>query len=355
LASVGPLPEAHRRYADIAHLALASWGLERDTATTLLKLRENAVFAVQTEDTPRFVLRIHRQGYHTDIALRSELRWMIALNNHGISTPKVIPTIDGDLIASVAFDLATPYQCDLLSWVSGQPLGSIEQHSAQTSVLSERAYYLLGREAARVHRHGEVWEPSPDFQRHRWDEEGCLGKGGIWGYFGDLQSLERRDRELLIRAADIARVRLSEYGKSRQRFGLIHGDLVPENVLIEGERCTLIDFDDCGFGWFMYEIANAVFFFCGSDRFVPALRAVVRGYRQERALTDEDLLILDVMLFMRGATVLAWLHTRRETELWKAIESSVTQVTLALAARLTGELEGGMSASLQIELPETML
>jgi Putative homoserine kinase type II (protein kinase fold) len=333
--TVSESPAALGLYTEIARLALAAWGLERETALKLVKLRENAVFAVGI-NIPRYVLRIHRRGYHTDGALRSELQWMTVLGAHGIATPKVIPTTGGDLIARVELDIATAYQCDLLAWVSGQPLGTIEQQTTQSVAVNERAYYLLGREAGKVHRHGEVWQPGPQFQRHRWDEEGCLGKSGNWGYFGDLPSLNERDRSLLIRAADLARKRLAVFGKSGQRFGLIHGDLVPENVLIEGERCTLIDFDDSGFGWFAYEIANAVFFLCGSDSFAPALAALVRGYRAERELTDEDLDMLDVMLFMRGAAVLAWLHTRRETELWKAIEPYVTDVTRALATRLTG-------------------
>ncbi len=39
------------------------------------------------------------------------------------------------------------------------------------------------------------------------------------------------------------------------------------NLLIDGDRVTLIDFDDCGFGWFMYDFAAAISFFETIRRF----------------------------------------------------------------------------------------
>jgi Ser/Thr protein kinase RdoA (MazF antagonist) len=335
----------------IAQSALASWGIAHDATLRLLKHRENAVFAVDIDDKPAHVLRVHRRGYHTDAALRSELTWMTALNDHGIPTPRVTPTRQGDFLTLIpASDGAGPFQCDLLSWVAGVPLGNIENKSFGKEEFIERAYEQVGRLAAQVHLHSEQWRPAEPVHRHSWDEEGCCGEDAVWGYYGDLDTLSPPERALLNRAVLVARQRLAEFGKTDDRFGLIHADLVPENVLIDGEACTLIDFDDAGFGWYLADIAIAVFFQVGTASFAPALSAMLRGYRQVRHLPAAHLRMLDVMLFLRGLAVLGWIKTRGETDTAKQIKQSVTEITLSLAANLTGEPDPAY-LNVQFELP----
>jgi len=352
VSMVGPSPAL----VSIAQSALPSWGIGHDASLRLLKYRENAVFAVDIDDRPTHVLRVHRRGYHDNAALRSELLWMTALNDHGIPTPRVIPTRQGNFLTLVAApDGGGPFQCDLLSWVKGVPLGSIESKSFGKEEFIERAYEKVGRLAAQVHLHSEQWRPVEPVRRHRWDEEGCFGTGAVWGFYGDLATLTVAERALLDRAVIIARPRLAAFGKSGDRFGLIHADLVPENVLMDGETCTLIDFDDAGFGWYLADIAIAVFFQVGSASFAPALRAMLRGYRQVRRLPAGDLHMLDVMLFLRGLAVLGWIKTRGETETAKQIRQSVTAIALSLAASLTGDLINTTQLNVQLDIPSHAL
>jgi len=349
---VGPSPAL----VGVARSALPSWGIAPDANLRLLKYRENAVFAVDIDGKPTHVLRVHRRGYHTDAALRSELLWMTALNDHGIPTPRVMPTGQGDLITRVtATDKAGQFQCDLLSWVAGVPLGSIESKSFGKEEFIERAYEQVGRLAAQVHLHSEQWRPAEPVHRHSWDEEGCLGRAAVWGYYGDLDALTAPERALLHRGAIVARQRLAEVGKPGDRFGLIHADLVPENVLIDGEACTLIDFDDAGFGWYLSDIAIAVFFQVGTASFAPALHAMLRGYGQVRHLPAGDLHMLDVMLFLRGLAVLGWIKTRGETETAKQIKQSVTEIALSIAANLSGDPVRNMDLNFKFELPITRI
>jgi Ser/Thr protein kinase RdoA (MazF antagonist) len=257
------------------------------------------------------------------------------LNNEGVRTPQIIPTKAADLITRVSLaESSSLYQCDLQSWVVGRPLGQIEEQAFGDQLFIDRVYEVVGRMAAQVHLHSEAWRLPADFRRSSWDEEGCLGREAIWGYYASLDTLTLDQRRILGDACNVARQRLADFGKSAGRYGLIHGDLIPENVLLDGERCTLIDFDDAGFGWYVAEIAVAVFFQAGTSSFGPALRAMIRGYRQVRELPDSEVAMLDVMLFLRGIAVMGWVRTRAETHTAKTLRPLVTHTSLMLAERL---------------------
>jgi len=68
---------------------------------------------------------------------------------------------------------------------------------------------------------------------------------------------------------------------------------------------------------------------------------MLHGYHQVRALSADDLRMLDVMLFLRGVAVLGWIKTRRETDTAEQIRSSVTEIALNLAAVITRDTDNG--------------
>ena len=111
---------------------------------------------------------------------------------------------------------------------------------------------------------------------------------------------------------------LAAYGQSADRFGLIHADMRLANLLVDGSDTVLLDFDDCGFGWFMYDLAAALSFIETSPD-VPALQqAWLDAYTALRSLTDADRAIIPAMILLRRMVLLAWIGTHGETELAQA-------------------------------------
>jgi len=308
-------PETQARaYEVLARQALALWDLQ-GAALAPVKLRENAVFRVEDAGGRRYALRIHRHGYHSDAELRSELQWMQALAAAGIAVPRVLPSAAGRLHERVAA-AAVPEarQVDLFEWIAGEPIGAAGEALAAGTGEVRALFEQMGALCARVHDQSAAWQPPPGFVRHRWDAEGLTGEQPFWGRFWELGALAPAERELILAGRARVHEALLACGKAPARYSLIHADLTPDNVMARDGELLLIDFDDAGWGWHLFELATALYFHVGEPYYAAALEALVAGYRRHRPLAEDDLARLPVFLAARGFTYLGWVHTRSETE-----------------------------------------
>lgn len=321
------------QYQQLAELVLPEWGLENATLS-MVKMRENAVFKLETAEGNKRVLRIHRAGYHSDDALRSELQWIQALAEEGIETPRVMPTKSGQLFVAPDSKLAgLPRQIDMFAWVDGEQLGSVEEGLAGDINIQQNNYRTIGALAANVHNLSSGWQAPTGFNRHAWDVDGLTGEQPFWGRFWELEALSKTERALMIKTRDKVRQDLTAYGQSPQNYSMIHADMVPENVLVDGQHTRLIDFDDAGFGWHLFEIATSLYFYHGEACFDQLLQAFVEGYRSQRTLSDEDLEKLPLFMLARGTTYLGWVHTRKETETAQELTPMMVELACGLADR----------------------
>ena len=338
-ASIG---EQARRLTVLARAALGRRGIEAEKLE-LIKYRENAVFKVSTAGGT-YALRIHRAGYHSDAELRSELQWMQALLADGFAVPVLVPLGSGALFEPVAVDgVPEARQTDLFEWCAGTPLGSVEQGTAAGGGDLRRTFRTIGVLAARLHDQASRWVPSAGFVRHAWDADGLVGEQPYWGRFWDLAALGEAERRLIRRTRDAARVDLAALGKGPEAYGLIHADFCPENLLVDGEQVRLLDFDDAGYGWHLFEIATSLYFVRPEPHFQDVEAALIEGYRTRRSLDAVALRSLPLFYAARGLTYLGWVHTRQETE--TARELTPTLITLACdaAERYLSVRDGGVA------------
>ncbi|WP_432168345.1 phosphotransferase enzyme family protein [Streptomyces sp. bgisy031] len=323
------------RLARLAQAACSLWDLGEIPVVSLIKCRENAVFQVADAAGRRHVMRVHRAGYHTPEALESELRWMSELRGAGVATPAVVPDRDGHLFRHVTCDdVPDGRLVDVLTWVAGRPLGSLEDGVGDTESAAA-AFRETGRLMARLHDHAEHWQRPAGFTRHAWDLEGLLGETPLWGRFWELAVLDAEQRSLVLAARDLARADLLDFGDTADRYGLIHADFLPENLLVDADDSAavhLIDFDDAGFGWHLFDIATSLFVAVGEPGFDTLLDAFAAGYRTERDLPDEHLTRLPLFFLLRGLTYLGWLHTRQETDTARELTPVMVEAVTALAA-----------------------
>jgi Ser/Thr protein kinase RdoA (MazF antagonist) len=327
--------------ANLRQLALAAlslWGKQAQDIR-LVKMRENAVFQVHDRQGGKFAMRIHREGYHTDDALRSELQWIAALKRSGVDVPTVVPAEDGSLLVTASGPGAeVPRRIDLFEWIDGRPLGTSERGLDESVRDVERTYRTVGSLMATLHNHAGGWVRPTGFQRRSWDLQGLVGEQPLWGRFWELAALKSTERDLLTRARDRVRRELGALaGRSDRhlRFGLIHADFVPENLLLTADgQVKLIDFDDSGYGWHMFDVATALYFIQEGPSYATAKASLIEGYRAHRNLPGEWLDTLPVFMTARGFTYLGWAHTRPLTEEGLAILPHVIRLACDQADRL---------------------
>lgn len=324
----------------LAAVALRSWR-RQPREISLVKMRENAVFRVVDEQGDAFALRIHRQGYHDDDALGAELQWMAALRQDGIEVPRVVPAHDGRLFVSVdSEECPGARQVDLFEWIDGRALGTSEAGLRGELADVGRTYRVVGRLAASLHDHTAKWPLPAGFRRHCWDLEGLVGEHPFWGRFWELPALGVEERRLLLRARDRARIDLQSFARqpgAGRHYGLIHADLVPENLLLTDQgEVRLIDFDDAGFGWHLFDLATALYFVQDGVGGGAAKDGLIAGYRARRPLSEAHLAALPLFMALRGFTYLGWAHTRPATAESLAILPHVIRLACRASENLLG-------------------
>ena len=281
-------PEQLRKLEKLAGTAVAQYELG-PTDIVPLHYGENAIYRVTRRgDGTRFVLRIHTPR-RSRAEIRSELAWLKALHAGGFVLPRAVTTRGGDpLVTLTAPQVPEARYCTLLTWVEGR-------HAAKpTPQLLRR----IGTQIARLHHHSSRFQTPRGFTRPRWDWYSLVHDPSWrigWTRFTPPE------REPFREVAEQLKAVAAGLVAGPQEFGLIHGDFTFDNVLVHRRDLRIIDFDDCGFGYFLYDLATLL------DRIewredYPVLRsALLAGYRQERSLSPNHEALLDLFLLVRWA------------------------------------------------------
>jgi Ser/Thr protein kinase RdoA (MazF antagonist) len=305
--------------------ALSFWAEVEGAEARLINHSENQTFLLDTPGQGRFTLRVHRAGYQSRASIESELAWLMALRQDTVlPIPEPVPARDGRLLQG--FD--SP-RGERLAVLFRHIPGSEPQPESNLGDL----FVTLGRYAATMHNHVTAWQRPPGFERQVWQAATILDSDGLWGDWRIAPGVNESNRPILDRLDSALWLRLGAYGTGPDRYGLIHADMRLGNLLVDGAKVTLIDFDDCGFCWFAYDFAAAISFHETSPA-VPALKAAwLDGYQSVRKLDAEDIAVIDAMVMLRRMALLAWIGSHAETRLAQQHMPGFADGTAQLAER----------------------
>ena len=312
------------RLEAFARDALRSYAAGPAAELTLLNVSENATYRVDDPASgERTVLRVHRPGYHSREAIRSELAWVRALREDGaVRTPAVVPTLDRAEIAVGRAPDGELRHAVMFGWVPGT-------EPPEDRLVED--FEELGAITARLHRHARKWARPAGFTRLTWDYERSLGALGHWGRWQDGMGVGPAELAQLGRLDQRLRERLAAFGTGPDRFGLIHADMRLANLIVEDGNVSVIDFDDCGFGWYMYDLGSSVSFIEHYPQVPEMIESWVRGYRGEAPLHAEDAAELPTFVLLRRLLLVAWIGSHADTDLARNLGAEFTQVSCDIA------------------------
>jgi Ser/Thr protein kinase RdoA (MazF antagonist) len=299
-----------QRTGRIAQVALEAYGFT-EARLRLIVDAGNTTYRVKTVDpTPIggslyvdncYSLRLHWPGYQNEGAVDSELEWLSSLSDAGLPVPQPVPTIEGDLSVEVSVEgVPGARRCSLLRWVKGR---------MATKLVRPWHMKAIGGLMARLHDHASSWRPSDGFVRRHYDRNGLWGDDTGTGYTTDevWPMIPRRYfeafREVTMRVERV----MDDWGKGPDVYGLIHADLgTKANVLFHDREARAIDFDDGGFGYWMYDLAMPLSDWEGEDVWPAFREALLEGYTEMRSIPEEQLRYLELFQAAIRAMEIFW-------------------------------------------------
>lgn len=283
----------------------------------LLRDRENHVFELATPQG-RAALRLHRAGYQSPAAIRSELWWCAELACAGLPVPAALPARDGSLLVL----LSDGRHASVIAWMDGEALGEAAKPNPRPLPQVLDLYHALGALLAQVHQTTDRLTLPAGFTRPRCDRAGLVGDDPLWGRFWEHPAATPDQRATLIRARDALRERLAG------EIGLIHADVLRENVLVNGRSVSLIDFDDSGFGYRLHDLGTALVQTVQHPEHPQLRDALMAGYG------TTDAAMVEAFTLARSLASVGWTMPRLAPE--DPIHQSHIARALHCAARVLG-------------------
>lgn len=273
-----------------ARAALTAWGWH-DVEPRLLGLRSNAVYRAE-RGGQQAVVRVHWPGRKSSVRIESELAVLDDLTRRGISVPKPLAEP-----VRVALTDRTPALCTLLAWQDGESV-AVDRFTPEHASTA-------GKAIAALHVAARTFDPPAGFDRPTLDIEGLFGANSPYQPDAAGQALLEPVQDVLDAVIERTKAVFDRQRASGAVMQLIHADLKPDNLLFDADRVGFLDFDDCAWGWPLYDLAPMLLFLRANPAYAEIKTALWEGF-SGRALDAVIGADLETLAAARYATSCRW-------------------------------------------------
>ncbi|MDF5733787.1 MAG: phosphotransferase [Rhizonema sp. PD38] len=187
----------------------------------------------------------------------------------------------------------------------------------------------MGIFLAHLHQYNQQFTPPLGFVRPRFDEEGLLRTPII-----PIESnwpVSQSDRAVLEAAGKKIRASMQYLSQEDDLFGLIHGDLHCANCKFYRGKIQVFDFDDSGWGYYLYDLAVTLYYLRHRSGYVVLRKVLLDSYQQIRSLPKQYESCLEALIAARRLHLLRDLLQRQDNPKLRAltpkyIQDSVTDM-----------------------------
>ena len=277
-----------RRMRILAEAALIHYDIG-GARLALLSHHRNTLFRVTTlsrsnpSGEERFVLRLSEQAGSTIGMLQSELLWLSAIRAEtNLVVPEPVPARKGGLVTEVAVeDVPEVRRCVLFRWVEGRFMDTR---------LSPALFARVGTFQARLHEQASHFILPVNFIRPQWEWAQLLGPATVLNPDFVARrcdgAIGKREQRVFTAAATRIREEMSAIPDDKQQYGLVHGDLQHTNYLFYKGDVRAIDFDDCCWSYYLFDIAITLSDVAAREDENAMRQAFFKGYESVRPLPE---------------------------------------------------------------------
>jgi Ser/Thr protein kinase RdoA (MazF antagonist) len=282
----------------LGEIALQNYGLA-NAALTFISDTANTVFRV---DTPQqqYTLRIDPFPPDPELLpmLEAELFWLAALRTDtALNVPEPVSAQDGALVQVVSTpELPEGHPVTLLKWLPG----TLVDEQPTPDILRQMGAFM-----AQLHHHAEQFTfPEGIIRTHTpWD------KLAYWGNPENdtTKTITPEQRALCSRAAERLLTEIEQIG-TQVEYGLIHADLHLANCLLHKGKLGVIDFADCRFASFFYDMAVPLTYLDERQDYAELKAAFFEGYTSQRNLPNGCKAAVQTFMVARALDIIEWIH-----------------------------------------------
>ncbi len=259
---------------------------------------ESFIYMCQ-RDGQEYVLRIMHSLQRSPEVIQGELEWIEHLAANGMAVGRGVRSPAGSWVETIPGSEGVFIAC-----LFEKAPGDFVKKEEFNAELFEK----MGRLVGRMNNLAKTYQPSdPRFRRPGWKEElADFARKNLPP--DETEANEKYDKVI---------EQLHTLSTDGDGFGLIHQDVHTGNFHIDNGRITLFDFGDCMYGWFIYDIAMALFYAVPiahpdetmrTEAAMNFLQPFLKGYRAENNLSKSWLTHLPLFLKLREIDLYAAIH-----------------------------------------------
>ena len=276
-------------HSSLADAILSCWAHDEDRPW-FVRSSANVLFGFRQNGRDCF-LRFNHASERTPELVQAELDYLIHLHAAGLRVAQPLPSLAGNLIESVDTALGM-FHAVVFERVLGEAL--------EIATLTPALFAKWGRALGELHQAATNYHR---IGRLTWRDQLEALEDGL----PEQETAARQAAKLLHRQLAALPINTD---RVKDNFGLIHFDFELDNLLWDGERFGLIDFDDCAWHWYAADIAFALRDIFDDDPAQVNLQqrsvlAFVGGYRQTKALRQEELHQMPLFLRLHNLIMFA--------------------------------------------------
>lgn len=275
---------------------------------TYLGKSDNVTFCIETVDTKKYLLKLHMETNSKSV-IESEFLWLEELEaNTNLKVQRPVRNINNLLTTKIIDEKTSKHSYWTLQvWIEGDAL-----NRQPTDVELEKLAQLM----VTLHGHSICWNVPELFERPYYNDENLLSSLNQLKQRLPLNIMSSEDYNVLHKTTDKIVKVIRSQDKNSDTWGIIHSDIHESNYVFNQGNPSIIDFSSCGFGFYLFDIAETFLHLMPKSR-----EKFLHYYQQERNLQGDYCELLEAFFIWAIIRNFAFLskNVKEHNELAKTI------------------------------------